>query len=198
MSQSKLVGVTGGIGSGKSLVCRIFLVLGVPVFNADAEARMIAESEPEVMDAIRKRFGDDVYQDNRLQRKKLAEKVFGQPSELEALNAIIHPAVRGQFSKWVAGHATHSYLIKEAAIMFESGTYKEMDFLVHVSAPVEMRIDRVMLRDGMSREEVMQRIGNQWPDKERERLSDHIIRNDDTELIIPQIIRLHGLFQSRA
>ena len=184
------VGVTGGIGAGKSVVCRVFHTLGIPVFNADDTAKQLMETDPALVTAIQSLFGSNIYMDGRLDRKNLAAIVFEQPALLQQLNALVHPAIIAFGNQWMATQ-TSPYVIKEAAIFFESGSYKEMDVMIGVSAPENIRINRAMQREGMTREKVMQRIASQMDDTEKMRRCDYVIINDGTTAIIPQGLQVH-------
>ncbi|MBW7914055.1 MAG: dephospho-CoA kinase [Taibaiella sp.] len=184
------VGVTGGIGAGKSVVCRVFHTLGIPVFNADDTAKQLMETNPALVTAIQSLFGSNIYMDGRLDRKKLASIVFEQPALLQQLNALVHPATIAFGNQWMATQ-TSPYVIKEAAIFFESGSYKEMDVMIGVSAPENIRINRAMQREGMTREKVMQRIASQMDDTEKMSRCDYVIINDGTTAIIPQVLQVH-------
>ena len=184
------VGVTGGIGSGKSLVCSFFKLIGIPVYEADYEAKQLMNSSSVIKSQLMKTFGDDIYLPNStVDRKKLAGIVFNSPSSLKKVNEIIHPEVRKHFNEWVDKQDSE-YIVYEAAILFESGFYTMMDFLILVTSPVETRIQRVMARDGVSREDVLARINKQWDDADKIKRSNLVLTNDDTELIIPQLIEL--------
>jgi dephospho-CoA kinase len=185
------VGLTGGIGSGKSLVCSIFRILHIPVFEADREAKIIMESDREVRSALIELLGSRAYNAGGTpDRKWLAEKIFKDKDIIEKVNSIIHPVVRRSFSAW--WKKQHSpYVVHEAAILFESGAYELMDINVLVTAPVEMRIKRVMLRDGISREQVEVRMNNQWPDTKKRGLANFIILNDESEFLVSQVLDLH-------
>ena len=184
------VGVTGGIGSGKSLVCSFFKLIGIPVYEADYQAKQLMNSSSVIKSQLMKTFGDDIYLPNStVDRKKLAGIVFNSPSSLKKVNEIIHPEVRKHFYEWVDKQDSE-YIVYEAAILFESGFYTMMDFLILVTSPVETRIQRVMARDGVSREDVLARINKQWDDADKIKRSNLVLTNDDTELIIPQLIEL--------
>lgn len=184
------VGVTGGIGAGKSVVCRVFHTLGIPVFNADDTAKQLMETDPALVTAIQSLFGNNIYMDGRLDRKKLAAIVFEQPALLQQLNALVHPATIVYGNQWMAAQ-TSPYVIKEAAIFFESGSYKEMDVIIGVSAPENIRIGRAMQREGMTREKVMHRIASQMDDAGKMSRCDYVIINDGTTAIIPQVLQIH-------
>ncbi len=189
------VGLTGGIGSGKSIISRVFGILGAPVFNADFEAKMLMESEPGVREKIRLEFGQDIYTSGRLDRKRLASLVFGNQDLLAKLNGIVHPAVGELFRKWVKSKEGVPYIIKEAAILFESGGYRELDHVVLVSAPPGLRISRVMERDGVDRESVEQRMANQWPDERKRELADTILVNDGNNPVLQTLLKLDAKFR---
>ncbi len=185
-------GITGGIGSGKSVVCKLFSVLGIPSYSSDLAARTIVESDDEVITKIKAIFGKDLYDpQNKLDRKKLSEIVFKNAPLLNDLNNIIHPAVRKDFEKWKNVQTHLKYVLKEAAILFESGTYKDCDVVITIVAPLEQRINAVMKRDNISREKVEERISNQWSDEEKIKRSDFVIYNDNKSLIIPQVLKIH-------
>ncbi|MBC8004464.1 MAG: dephospho-CoA kinase [Verrucomicrobia bacterium] len=186
----KKVGITGGIGSGKSTVCRIFSILRIPVFEADSVAKQLQNTDPEVRSQLANLFGPAVFMpDQSLDRKYLSSIVFNDPSLLLQLNAIIHPAVRNAFNEWCSKQQS-PYVLLEAAILYESGFYKMMDKVIVVSTDQDQRIQRVMKRDGTTQEQVLQRIGNQWTDEQRNKLADFVIHNNDNELIIPQIVEI--------
>ena len=192
------IGITGGIGSGKSTVCKVFKVLGIPVFEADQVARQLMNSDAKVRIQLINLFGSSVYlADQTIDRKLLSAIVFNNPSLLAELNSIVHPAVRNAFDDWCQDQQS-PYVLHEAAILFESGFYKLMDKTIAVAAVESERVQRVMKRDNTSEQQVRQRISNQWTDEQRVKLTDFVISNNDNELIIPQIveidkkIRVHG------
>ena len=186
------IGLTGGIGSGKTLICNIFESFGVPVFYADAESRNLVNDDPSVREDIIRVFGEDVYVSGYLDRKKMASLVFHDKNALQRLNEIVHPAVREKFDRWMEKNSDHPYIVAEVAILLESGETSRFDMVVTVSAPEDLRIHRVMKRDGINREDVLARIKNQLSEEERIRLADVVIVNDGTELVIPQVLRLHN------
>ncbi|UXD70488.1 dephospho-CoA kinase [Sphingobacterium faecium] len=188
------VGIAGGIGSGKTIVCDIFKVLGVPIYNADLEAKLIMNKSDQVRQAIIATFGDQTYQNGILNREFLAAQVFNDADQLAKLNAIVHPAVIQAAEDW-ADAQTAPYSLKEASILFESGSYKKLDYTILVTAPVEIRIARVMARDQVTREQVLARVNNQLPDEEKAKLADFVIINDGIEALIPQVMALHHRFQ---
>jgi dephospho-CoA kinase len=189
------IGITGGIGSGKSTVCKVFEVLGIPVYYADAEAKKILETE-EVKKELQKLFGSSILNANgEVNRKSVGNLVFNDPQKLAALNSIVHPAVGKHFEKWVSEQQQVPYVIKEAAILFESDAYKQVDKVITINAPLELRIERTMKRDLISREEVLARMKNQWTDEERAAKADIVLENAEKELLIPQILDTHKLLE---
>ena len=184
------IGITGGIGSGKSTVCRVFSVMGIPVFEADKIARNLMDTDEEIHEKLVRLFRAAVYlPDQTVNRKYLAGIVFKDPSLLTKLNEIVHPVVRKTFFDWCERQKS-PYIIHEAAILFESGFYKMMDKTITVVTSENERIHRVMKRDGITIELVKERITNQWSDEERIKLADFVIGNNDDQLIIPQIIEI--------
>jgi len=199
VSRPLQIGITGGIGSGKSLISRIFRHLGVPVYDADSHAKELMTTDGILVNQIKKEFGDLAYhKDGSLNRVYLGDHVFNNRHELEKLNALVHPRVAADYEKWVARHRGHPYVLKEAALLFEAGTARNLDAVIVVTAPEELRIRRVLKRDPHRTVEQLKGIvEKQMPeDKKRER-ADHIIVNDDAELVIPQVLRLHKLFASK-
>ncbi len=185
-----IIGITGGIGSGKSTVCNIFRLLNAPVFEADAVAKELTNSNPEIKNGLIDLFGPDIYMQNgTINRKKLAGIIFNDDTQLQKVNSLVHPVVRSEFHRWAA-QQNAPYLIQEAAILFESGFYKMMDFTILVSAPEEMRVERVSKRDKASAEQVRERMSKQWSDEQKRKLASIEIINDNKELIIPQIITI--------
>jgi dephospho-CoA kinase len=184
------IGITGGIGSGKSTACKVFAVLGIPVFEADKVARHLMNFDTVVSEQLIQAFGESVYlPDHTINRKYLAELVFNSKSLLAGLNSIVHPAVRKAFFEWLEQQSA-LYAIHEAAILFESGFYKMMDKTITVATDEDQRIQRVVKRDGISVEQVRERIRNQWNDEERIKLANFVIKNNDADLIIPQILEI--------
>ena len=184
------IGLTGGIGSGKTTVAQVFELLGVPVYYADAASRRLYHSDPELMQQIKANFGDDMYEGNQLNRAKMAAVVFSDPEKLELLNQLVHPPTIRDAEKWMK-EQTAPYVIKEAALLFESGSAAGLDYIIGVQAPVHLRIKRVMDRDGVSREEVQRRMNRQIDDTIKMKLCDFVIRNNEQELVIPQVLALH-------
>ncbi|WP_313511780.1 dephospho-CoA kinase [Sphingobacterium sp.] len=188
------IGITGGIGVGKSVVTKIFKVLGIPTYDADREAKDIMVKNDAVRQSLMETFGKDVYfEDGSLNREWLGKRVFSDAEELKKLNAIVHPAVIKDGEDWAAAQ-TSIYSVKEAALLFESGSYKALDFTILVVSPLELRIERVMQRDKVDREEVLRRINKQMPEEEKEKLSDCIVYNDDQHSLIEQVMELHQKF----
>jgi dephospho-CoA kinase len=184
------VGLTGGIGSGKSMVAAIFKTLGIPVFDADAEAKKLMESNPALQSTIQQTFGVETYSDGKLNRQYLAKIVFNNAFQLEKLNALVHPIVIEAADSW-ASKQKSAYVIKEAALMFESGSAANLDFVIGVFAPQHLRIKRVMDRDGLSRLEVLSRMDKQISDGIKMKLCDFVLINDEQQLLLPQVIELH-------
>jgi len=190
----KVIGITGGIGSGKTTVCRIFEQLGVPVYYADDRAKMLMNTSATLREGIITEFGSEAYTDQGLNRAYLAGLVFSTPERLAKLNALVHPAVADDFDEWVEQHAKEPYVMKEAAILFESGAYQGVDITVLVIAPEDIRIERVVGRDGVMPDDVRKRLANQWTQERKAKLADHIINNDGFHLLIPQVLELHRKF----
>jgi len=185
------VGITGGIGSGKTLVCRVFEKLGIPVYYADSRARWLMNHEPALIEGIQQLLGAESYRGGELQGEYVADRVFRDPEMLNRLNGIVHPAVRNHYIQWVNNQDDADYVIEEAAILFESGAYRFLDYNVLVFAPEELRIRRVMDRDGVSEEEVRLRMKRQMKEEDKKKLADKVINNDETGMLLPQIISLH-------
>jgi dephospho-CoA kinase len=189
------IGITGNIGSGKTTVSKLFEVLGVPVFYADTAAKNSMSTDPVLIAAIKKTFGDKAYfDDGSLDRKYIANIVFNDDKELAKLNALTHPAVFRAFDAWVAGIKNAPYVMKEAALLFESTSYKMCDYSLLVTSPLELRIERVIKRDHITRAEVEAREAKQFPEAKKRELADHILENDEKQLLIPQVLELHELF----
>lgn len=187
------IGVTGGIGSGKSVVCKVFESLSIPVFRADDAARYVMEHDPVLKADIAVLLGGDVYVDGVLARQKVADIVFREPAKLQQLNALVHPVTIRYGREWMAAQRS-SYVLKEAAIFFESGSNKEMDVMIGVSCPLETRIARVMHRGGQSREKVLEIIARQMDQEEKMKLCDFVVVNDDVSPVIPRVLELHEVF----
>mgnify|MGYP006345806195 CR=1 FL=1 len=189
---TKIIGLTGGIGSGKTTIANYFRNANIPVYIADDEARKITQL-PEIIDQIRIKFGEAIFDDSILNREKLSKIVFNDPEKLQLLNSIIHPAVRKHFQDWVLNHKNAPFVIYEAAILFESGSYKNCDSIITVTAPLESRIQRVIQRDNTSRDQVLARINAQWNDDQRIAKSDFVIENIDlksAKLEVDKILKI--------
>jgi dephospho-CoA kinase len=185
------VGVTGGIGSGKSTVCKIFEMLGTPVFEADLVAKELYNTNQKLKEEMIRLFGASIYTaEGKIDRKKLASVIFSDDFHLNLVNALVHPAVRDEFNHWLKKHESSPYIIHESALLFESGFYKMMDYNLVVSAPEEQRIDRVKKRDGITEQMVRKRMEKQWPEEEKEKRADRVLRNDNKNMMIPEIIRI--------
>ena len=189
---TKIVGLTGGIGSGKTTIANQFKSLGVPIYIADDEAKKLMNNGS-VLEKIKKTFGEEFVDDNILNREKLAQIVFSNPEKLKQLNQIVHPEVKKHFLKWLNKHKNHPYVIKEAAILFESGSYKDCDFIITVIAPLEMRIQRILKRDNTTREAILNRLKNQWNDEEKVSKSDFVIQNEDVNEALKKTYEIHNL-----
>lgn len=190
--QPLLVGITGGIGSGKSTVCKLFSLLGVPIYSADERAKWLMSHDSQLKDKVLTTFGPNSYYPNgELNRGHLAETVFSKPEKISSLNTLVHPAVAKDFAQWVS-QQTAPYLIKEAALLFETGTAKELDYVINVSSPLRVRMTRVLLRDPQRTEnQVNQIINQQLPDEEKNERADFLIKNTENKLLLPQVIALH-------
>lgn len=187
---SIIIGLTGGIGSGKSTVAKIFAQLGIPVLDADATAKAIMNEDHSVKTKLIELFGEDAYKDNQLNRPYIAQLVFEDAFKLQQLNAIIHP-ITIQYAKDWASKQSAPYVIKEAALFFESGSSEGVEKIIGVTAPKHIRIQRVMQRDQMTREDVIKRMEHQLEDSLKMKLCDWVIQNDDMHLLIPQILAIH-------
>src|ERR1700761_4843914 len=183
------IGITGNIGGGKTTVSKIFEILQVPVFYADDAAKKVMVEDQILIDEIKATFGKEAYfDDGSLNRKYIAGIVFNNETQLAKLNTIVHPAVFRSFDAWVAHIENAPYVMKEAALLFESSSYKMCDYSVMVTAPLELRIQRVKTRSGLTREEIESRNARQFSEEKKTELADYVIRNDDTELVIPQVL----------
>ena len=190
------IGITGGIGSGKSLICRIFALLGVPVYDADSHAKALMTTDGILVSQIKKEFGDLAYYgDGRLNREWLAPHVFADEEKLERLNRLVHPRVAVDYGTWLDGYSHEPYVLKEAALLFESGSYRQLDKIVVVSAPENVRKERVLKRDRHRTVEQFKGIvEKQLPEEEKLQRADYFIVNDDVTLVIPQVLKLHEQF----
>jgi dephospho-CoA kinase len=198
LSKPLQVGITGSIGSGKSLICKIFAALGTPVYDADSHAKALMTTDGILISGIKKEFGDLSYHgDGSLNRVYLAQHVFNDENKLQRLNNLVHPRVGVDYDHWVSQHLAFRYVLKEAALLFEAGSFKKLDTIIVVHAPLEMRIKRVAKRDAHRTVEQIQAIvEKQMPDDEKMKRADHIIVNDESALLIPQVLKLHNEFMS--
>lgn len=186
------IGITGNIGSGKTTVSRLFEILGIPVFYADAEAKKVMVTDAPLITSIKEHFGTDAYfADGTLNRKLIASVVFNNEAELQKLNALVHPAVFRAFDQWVLQYPNAPYVLKEAAVLFESGSYKDCDYTIMVTAPTDMRMLRVMKRDSITEAEAQSRETKQMPQDQKQKLASYIVKNDNTELVIPQTLAIN-------
>ena len=186
---TKVIGLTGGIGSGKTTIANYFAEMGVPVYIADDGARAVMQLD-HVIKEIKKVFGETIFENDILNRSKLAEIVFNDKEKLAKLNAIVHPAVKNDFSAWLLLHKKYEYIIYEAAILFESGRYKECDYIITVTAPEEVRIDRVLKRDNTTRAQVLSRMQMQWKDEDRISKSNFIINNVNLKIAKEEVVKI--------
>lgn len=194
----KTVGVTGGIGSGKTTICKIFKLLGAPIYNADSQAKLLMSDDQELIENIKDTFGRESYLNGNLNRDYLAERVFQDDQELQKLNNLVHPAVKIDFEKWSRNQNFH-YVIKEAALLIENESFKSLNALIVVHAPESDRVDRVLKRDPFrSREELNAILNKQTSDVVRKELADYLIDNSGNELVIPQVLALHKKFSEEA
>ena len=184
------VGITGGIGSGKSTVSKIFEVLGIPVYYADEAAKRLMNEDEELKEKIKIQFGDEAYKNGRLDKKYLADIVFTSPEKLALLNTLVHPATLKDADAWMQKQTT-PYTLKEAALIFESGAQQNLDYVIGVTAPAPLRILRTMQRDGITREEVIARMDKQMDNTIKMKLCDFVIKNDEQEMLLPQVLALH-------
>ena len=196
-SKPLLIGITGGIGSGKSTVCHVFEVLGVPVYDADERAKFLVATDPEIKKQLLAFFGTESFVDGKYNKTYIAQLVFQSPEKLAFLNKLIHPAVGEDFKRWVTAHAHFPYLIKEAALMFDSGSSKQLDKIIVVHAPDTMRIARVKERDPQRSEaQIKAIISNQLSQEEMMNRADFLVDNSGKESLIPQVIELDDQFRS--
>ena len=186
------IGITGGMGAGKSTVCKIFSQIGISIYDADSRAKWLMNNNPELKEAIRKSFGWDSYtRKDDLNRDYIAKVVFNNEEKLKNLNSIVHPAVMKDFELWTQEHKDEPYSLKEAALLFESDSYKNLHKVIVINSPIETRIERVVKRDHVKREDVLKRIENQSTDRERMEKADWIIYNDGINSLIEQAMKIH-------
>lgn len=186
---TKIIGLTGGIGSGKSTIAGFFTEMGIPVYIADDRAKKVMQSE-NIVQQIKATFGNTLFENEILNRAKLAEIVFNNTNKLAALNAIVHPAVKEDFKLWLQEHKNYQYVVYEAAILFESGRYKDFDVIITVTAPEETRIERVIKRDNTTREQVLSRMKMQWNDEKRISLSNFVINNSNLKIAREEVVKI--------
>ena len=186
----KKIGITGGIGSGRTYVASVFQSLGIPIFNADIQAKKIMNSSEKLIKLIKQEFGNEIYKDSGLNKEKLASIVFSNSNKLQKLNSLVHPIVIEEFNNWCMKQIS-PYVIKEAAILFESKSHLGLDIVICVSAPIKLRMERLFKRDNFSKKEIEKRIENQMSQEVKENQSKYIIVNDEKDLLLPQIINVH-------
>ena len=186
------IGVTGGIGGGKSLVCNILEKMGVPVYYADQEARRLMNGRPELREGISRLLGPEAYRAGELDRQRVASMVFADPVLLDELNKLVHPAVHEDFYEWTRLQEGKPVVAEEAALLFESGAYRMLDRNILVSAPEDLRLRRVMQRDGVGRQEVLQRMRRQMDEESKKELADEVILNDGHRLLLPQVVAVYN------
>lgn len=189
----KKIGVTGGIGSGKSLVCKIFRCLNVPVFSADDEAKVLLETDPEIRLTLTRFFGEKLFLSGKLNKQILAGLIFSNRKNMDIVNKTIHPAVFERFTEWFTRQSKAAYVIMEAAIIFDTGADRFLDNVINITAPEAIRIERVCKRDGVSKEKVIERINNQLTENERKEKADINLVNDGKIMLLPQILEVHKL-----
>jgi dephospho-CoA kinase len=187
------IGITGGIGSGKTFICQLFKALAVPVYNADDEAKKLMNTDFRIKERLIAEFGEQTYKEGKLDRAFLAEQIFTDKTKLELVNGIVHPIVIQAAKDW-AEQQKARYSLKEAALLFESGSYKDLDYTILVTAPLSVRVQRVMERDGVTEEQVMERISKQLTDEEKIKMADFVIINDGITPLLPQVWTLHQKF----
>lgn len=187
----KRIGLTGNIGSGKTTVASCFEILGIAVFNADKQAKLLMNKDVNLKQSLIAEFGKEMYLDNELNRKYLSKLAFNDDLVLKRLNALVHPVVQEAFEKWSI-QQSGAYVIKEAAILFESNTYQSLDAIICISCPEEIRLKRILKRDDLSEKDVRQRMSHQWAEEKKISLSDYVITNDNSSLVMPQILSVHS------
>ena len=184
------IGLTGGIGSGKTTVCMIFKTLGVPVYDADTQAKQLMNTDPELKTLLQEYFGNDIYRNGMLDRRRLADIIFNDRTALEKVNSWVHPAVARDFEQWCT-RQTSPYVLEEAAIIFESNIAHRFEKTILVTAPDTVRIERVCARDHVSPEMVRERMAHQWSEEKKITMADYVIYNDDMQLLTPQVMKIH-------
>ena len=187
------VGITGGIGSGKTTVCKIFEVIGIPVYYADDRAKELMQTNLKLINSIKENFGEEAYSNGKLNRDHIASKVFENKPLLARLNAVVHPVVASDVMQWMMQHFDQPYVMEEAALLFESGSYKFLDKIITVSAPLDDRINRLKARDNSTYEQITARMKNQLRDEDKVKMSDFVIYNDAQHKLIPQVLAIHHI-----
>lgn len=192
------IGITGGIGSGKSTICTLFSILGIPVYNADSAAKELMATHEALKKQLIQSFGTGVFNSQgQLDTRYLANLVFTQPDQLAQLNQLVHPVVASNFKSWCQKQVA-PYVVKEAALLFESGSYKQCDFTILVEAPMNLKMARLMKRDGSTKDQILARMQHQLPDATKATLADFLLTNDEKSLLIPQVLALHQQFLQQA
>jgi dephospho-CoA kinase len=191
------IGITGGIGSGKTTVAKVFELLNVPVYYADTASKRLYKTDRNLVQKMKAHFGDDIYNGDELNRSRLASIVFNDPSQLQVLNRLVHPPTIKDADDWLQSQ-TAPYIMKEAALLFESGSVASLDYVIGVYAPQNLRLKRVMDRDTVSREDVLQRMNRQIDEELKMKLCDFVITNNEQEMVIPQVMALHQQFLQMA
>jgi dephospho-CoA kinase len=193
------VGVTGGIGSGKSIICKVFHNLGIPVYEADIAAKRLMGEDVGIRTGLVTYFGGEVFQNEQLNRKYLADRIFSDPDARTFVDSLVHPAVRSDFASWVRNRrGTTPYVIEEAALLFETGAWKELDYNILIDAAVETRIERIIRRDGLDRSDVLVRMASQMDPGKGRKYADIIIQNDVNDFIIPQVLKVDKIIRELA
>ena len=187
----KRIGLTGNIGSGKTTVASCFEILGIAVFNADKQAKLLMDKDVDLKQSLITEFGKEVFFNNELNRKYLSNLAFNDDLVLKRLNALVHPVVQDAFEKWCIKQSG-AYVIKDAAILFESNTYQSLDAIICISCPEEIRLKRILKRDNLSEKQVRQRMSHQLAEEKKISLSDYVITNDNSCLVTPQILSVHN------
>jgi len=190
--QKYKVGITGGIGSGKSTVCRIFELLGLPVYYSDLRAKELIHTNEKIIAMYKRLFGEAIYISGQLNRPRVAKILFDNPQLKKEVEEMVHPMVRNDFDQW-ARHQTSNIVLNEAAILFESGGHQFMDAIITITAPESIRIKRVVKRDGFAEPEIRARMNHQWSDEMKCALSHYVIECDDKQLVIPQVLEIYNI-----
>ena len=184
------IGVTGGMGSGKSVVCELFRLHGAPVFDADKEAKLLNDTSPRIKEELTRHFGSDLYKEGKLDRQKLATLIFHDKQNLALVNSIIHPVLADQFIKWSKERDSYPFVVIDAAVLFEAGFEQHVDKVITIYAPEAERIERVTRRDGIRKSQVMARMRHQIPEEEKAKRADHVIYNDGQHSLIQQVANI--------